>query len=536
MPAKGGRYHHGDLRSALVDAAIGVIADRGVRGFSLAEASRRLGVTTAAPSRPFADRDELLATVAVRALNVFAAMLAGAADAADDPRRAAGGDGRLRTSGSRRSSSAVRRALQLGPGQEPPPLSCSASGTRWTRCSPPSVLEVCDGDSAEAEALLSDAIEASAHGYAMLLTDGEYGQGPDAVSATADRAIASARAAHRFYCRAACGLRLERTGGHVLLQKDPRPGSGGCRGESVRVSHCRAAVPHHCRPPRRRWSPRSCCCRRCRRRAACPTSIPAGSPAACRRTPLAARLFGYPLEAGVAVVQRDASGLPSPAVNKAARAAEAYDRHPSIPGLLAGLVLDTERGGHPGRDHRLAWPARPPCSSPASAGTRRRSSRSSSSALRRDDAAAGSGRADVREPLPDRCRRRDRPGRRPVRAGADHQPRPAWVELFTVPRDRGHRPGSGSGRCSPRWRRCCAREPPTRIAIRVVMWGAQRTGIALPQEADLGPGGAAARRHHRLLRVLPLRNAQPAGRGRRPPAGRARLDRRSRRRSCSRPG
>src|ERR1700704_6634151 len=85
MPAKGGRYHHGDLRSALVDAAIGVIADRGVRGFSVAEASRRLGVTTAAPYRHFADRDELLATVAVRALNVLAAMLAGAADAGAAP-------------------------------------------------------------------------------------------------------------------------------------------------------------------------------------------------------------------------------------------------------------------------------------------------------------------------------------------------------------------------------------------------------------------------------------------------------------------
>src|SRR5215472_16084898 len=61
MPAKGGRYHHGDLRSALVDAAISVIAERGVRGFSLAEATRRLGVTTAAPYRHFTDRDDLLA-------------------------------------------------------------------------------------------------------------------------------------------------------------------------------------------------------------------------------------------------------------------------------------------------------------------------------------------------------------------------------------------------------------------------------------------------------------------------------------------
>jgi AcrR family transcriptional regulator len=85
MPAKGGRYHHGDLRPALVDAAIAVIAERGVRDFSMAEASRRLGVTTAAPYRHFADRDELLAAVAARGLTVFAAMLSGAADGADTP-------------------------------------------------------------------------------------------------------------------------------------------------------------------------------------------------------------------------------------------------------------------------------------------------------------------------------------------------------------------------------------------------------------------------------------------------------------------
>src|SRR5215467_14452771 len=86
MPAaKSGRYHHGGLRAALIDAAIDVIGERGVRGFSMAEASRRLGVTTAAPYRHFADRDELLAAVAARALTVLAAMLAGAADATDTP-------------------------------------------------------------------------------------------------------------------------------------------------------------------------------------------------------------------------------------------------------------------------------------------------------------------------------------------------------------------------------------------------------------------------------------------------------------------
>jgi AcrR family transcriptional regulator len=66
-PGKGGRYHHGDLRTALIDTAIELIGERGVRGFSLAEASRRLGVAVSAPYAHFADRDDLLAAVAVRA-------------------------------------------------------------------------------------------------------------------------------------------------------------------------------------------------------------------------------------------------------------------------------------------------------------------------------------------------------------------------------------------------------------------------------------------------------------------------------------
>ena len=202
MPAKGKRYHHGDLRSALVDAAIGVIAERGVRGFSMAEASRRLGVTTAAPYRHFADRDELLAAVAARALTVFAAMLSTAADvvagaaaeadAVDTPadRLAAMAGAYVRFAAQQRPLFDTLFSSGLDKSRHPElqrawePVDALLTTV---------VLEVCDGDAVAAEAL-SDAIEASAHGYAMLLSDGEYGHGPDVVSATADRAIASARA------------------------------------------------------------------------------------------------------------------------------------------------------------------------------------------------------------------------------------------------------------------------------------------------------------------------------------------------------
>ena len=70
------RYHHGDLRAALVDTAIEVISERGIRGFSLAEASRRLGVAVSAPYAHFADREELLVAVAVHAHELFYAAIA----------------------------------------------------------------------------------------------------------------------------------------------------------------------------------------------------------------------------------------------------------------------------------------------------------------------------------------------------------------------------------------------------------------------------------------------------------------------------
>src|ERR1700728_1480819 len=71
--------------------------------------------------------------------------------------------------------------------------------------------------------------------------------------------------------------------------------------------------------------------------------IPAGSPAA-QADATAARLFGYPLEAGIAIVQRDASGLPPAAVNKAGRAAQGHHPHATIPGLLAVVPIPNGAG------------------------------------------------------------------------------------------------------------------------------------------------------------------------------------------------
>ncbi len=182
---KASRYHHGDLRAALVDAAIALIAERGVHGFSLAEASRRVGVTTAAPYRHFTDREQLLAAVAVRGVQTFAAMAEADADRAATPeqRLAAVASAYVRFAAEHRPlfdtlySSGIDKSRYPELQRAWEPVDALLAQVR----------QICDGDAAAADALTA-AAEATAHGHAMLLVDGEYGQGPDAVRAAADSA------------------------------------------------------------------------------------------------------------------------------------------------------------------------------------------------------------------------------------------------------------------------------------------------------------------------------------------------------------
>ena len=68
-------YHHGNLKEALIRAALELIAQKGAAGFTFAEAARWAGVSPAAPYRHFRDRDELLADVARRGFDLFARAL-----------------------------------------------------------------------------------------------------------------------------------------------------------------------------------------------------------------------------------------------------------------------------------------------------------------------------------------------------------------------------------------------------------------------------------------------------------------------------
>ena len=68
-------YHHGNLREALIETALRLIAERGPAGFAFAELARAAGVSPAAPYRHFRDRTALLAEVARRGFDRFSAEL-----------------------------------------------------------------------------------------------------------------------------------------------------------------------------------------------------------------------------------------------------------------------------------------------------------------------------------------------------------------------------------------------------------------------------------------------------------------------------
>jgi AcrR family transcriptional regulator len=57
-------YHHGDLRRALIEAGLALLAEQGPEQLSLRAVARRVGVSAMAPYRHFEDREALLAALA----------------------------------------------------------------------------------------------------------------------------------------------------------------------------------------------------------------------------------------------------------------------------------------------------------------------------------------------------------------------------------------------------------------------------------------------------------------------------------------
>ncbi len=89
MAASKTTYHHGDLRAALLDAALEVLEQDGATALSLRAVARRAGVSPAAPYRHYADREALVSAVAAVGYRDLAERLAAAHPAPSTPEQLA---------------------------------------------------------------------------------------------------------------------------------------------------------------------------------------------------------------------------------------------------------------------------------------------------------------------------------------------------------------------------------------------------------------------------------------------------------------
>jgi AcrR family transcriptional regulator len=127
MTAPRDSYHHGNLREALVEAALRLITERGLAGFAFAELARAAGVSPAAPYRHFRDRNALVAELARRGFEQLQADLEQAwAQGRPDPAIAIERVGRAHLAFARRDPASYAAMFDFSPADPDPALKTAA--------------------------------------------------------------------------------------------------------------------------------------------------------------------------------------------------------------------------------------------------------------------------------------------------------------------------------------------------------------------------------------------------------------------------
>lgn len=175
------RYHHGDLRNALLQSALGVLEAEGLDGLSLRAVAARAGVSHAAPAHHFPTLRHLLTALAVHAYEQFRETME--AEIARAPNTAKGGltgagDGYVRFA---REHPQLFR-LMFSPSRLDwsdgtlRVAGAAAYGTLAGVCAP--VARARGESGAEAQRRLQLLVWSCVHGYAHLLLAGQL-TGPD---------------------------------------------------------------------------------------------------------------------------------------------------------------------------------------------------------------------------------------------------------------------------------------------------------------------------------------------------------------------
>lgn len=185
-------YHHGNLRDALIEVSVELIARDGVAAFSIAEACRRLKVSPGAPYRHFTDREDLLTAVAIKSCEVLAEHITKVVDGQTDPTERL-----VRAARAYVEFAAMHPALFAVLYTKDVFLGGNAKLTEPVRplveafLIPASEIPGVNGTQASNLAVAAAAV---AHGYAAFLPGGTFSDSPDALAIAADDAACATRA------------------------------------------------------------------------------------------------------------------------------------------------------------------------------------------------------------------------------------------------------------------------------------------------------------------------------------------------------
>ncbi len=172
-------YHHGNLKEALVRAALELIAQKGPSGFTFAEAARWAGVSAAAPYRHFRDRDDLLADVALRGFEHFANALSHAwAEGRPDPHAAFDRLGRAYLNFARSEPAYYSAMFEAGisPGSNPALREASERAFAVLRQAVEQLIATMPAESRPPALMMALHIWTMAHGIASLFGRGDTGR------------------------------------------------------------------------------------------------------------------------------------------------------------------------------------------------------------------------------------------------------------------------------------------------------------------------------------------------------------------------
>jgi AcrR family transcriptional regulator len=174
-------YHHGNLREALVRAALDLIAQKGPAGFTFADAARWAGVSSAAPYRHYRDRDALLADVARRGFELFEARLRHAwNDGRPDTYRAFENIGRAYLAFARDEAAHYSAMFEAGVPLDVDPGLRDAAGRSFEvlRAASEALAARAPPDRRPPALMMSLHIWALSHGIASLFARGDAGRRP----------------------------------------------------------------------------------------------------------------------------------------------------------------------------------------------------------------------------------------------------------------------------------------------------------------------------------------------------------------------